>query len=91
MVARAVSSDGQFNVGQGLRNGRPEAFLVDLATRLEVTGTVGDLRLEWPAGHKLQRTGSLSPAAWNDVPDATSPWNIPTGGETGYFRIVRLQ
>ena len=89
--AQAVSGNGRFIVGQGQRNGRSEAFLVDLATRLEVTGVVGDLRLQWPSGHKLQRTASLSPASWNDVPDAASPWNVPTDSEPGYFRIVSLQ
>ncbi len=87
-IARAVSGDGRFVVGSGRRNGKIEAFIADLALKLEFTHTEDRLQLTWPAGFKLQRTDSLSPAAWEDVPDAVSPTEITTDGQPGFFRVV---
>lgn len=82
------SGDGRFVVGSGRRNGKTEAFLADLSLNLEFTRTAGGLRLTWPGTFRLQRTRSLSPAAWEDVPGAISPSEIPTVGEPAFFRVV---
>lgn len=87
-IARAVSGDGRFVVGSGRRNGKTEAFIADLAPRLEMTRTASGLRLSWPVGFKLQRTGSLGAAAWTDVLDAVSPWETSAANGPAFFRLA---
>jgi len=87
-IAQAVSGDGRFVVGSGRRNGKIEAFLANLTLPLEFTRTTDGLRLTWPAAFKLQRTRSLAPALWEDVPGAVPPLQVPTDGEPAFFRIA---
>lgn len=87
VMASAVSGDGRYVVGMGRRNGRNEAFRADLATSLELVDVAGRPHLVWPEGFKLQRTDSLNPAAWSDVSEAQSPWEIPAGSPSGFFRM----
>lgn len=86
--AMDVSADGRFVVGFGGREESVEAFLADLAPRIEVTGKSDGLKLSWPASFKLQRTPRLAQPVWNDTEGDTSSADIPADGNSGFFRLI---
>lgn len=88
-TAKAVSPDGRFVVGVGDHNGRPEAFIADLAQRVELTRIENRWQLSWPNGFKLQQSVSLNPPSWADVPGASSPWEMTLTEPAAYFRALR--
>ncbi|HEY5914547.1 MAG TPA: hypothetical protein VJA21_28495, partial [Verrucomicrobiae bacterium] len=57
---------------------------------LQMTTTAGGLKLTWGEGFKLQSTDSLSPANWQDEPNATSGMTIPIGPGNKFFRLISL-
>lgn len=57
------------------------------APRLDYSFNAGNFQLTWPAGFKLQRTISLSPAVWIDVA-APSPFTVPLAGPGEFYRVV---
>ncbi len=57
------------------------------AEELGFKRTPGGLELTWPAGYRLQRATTLSPADWQDVA-APSPFTVPLGGPGEFFRII---
>ncbi|MHB9008676.1 MAG: hypothetical protein ACYDC1_17315 [Limisphaerales bacterium] len=89
MEATAVSPEGRFIAGHGLRVGRteqqPEAFLIDLANpevlpvTLDLTRQGEELWLSWPKVHaefRVLASDRLGPGAvWNEIVlrDAESP------------------
>ena len=50
------------------------------------------LTLSWSGGPgiKLQKTTSLAPANWQDVPgsDGQSSFDLPRDGAAGFFRLI---
>ena len=63
-----------------------------LPTGGKVPGADGHLILVWNTGlwggANVQQASTLS-GPWNLVPQATSPWLIPAGGASQFFRLVR--
>jgi hypothetical protein len=52
------------------------------------THSGNQLTLTWPAGWKLQSTPSLSPANWQDVAGATSPYQASTSTGMLFYRLA---
>ncbi len=48
---------------------------------------VGNLSFSWPAGFKLQRTGSVPPTNWVNIA-TNSPHIVPATNQQGYFRLA---
>ena len=59
-----------------------------ISVPLTFTRNGSTLQLTWDAGWKLQSTLSLSPANWQDVPGATSPWPVSTSTGTAFYRLA---
>ena len=55
---------------------------------LGFTALGGNLTLTWGPADKLESTPTLSPAAWNAVVGATSPYSPPLSPGKGFFRVV---
>lgn len=53
---------------------------------IERTGPDGAVTLRWPEGAVLQSASQVE-GTYLDVPDATSPWVVPTGEAMRYFRL----
>jgi probable HAF family extracellular repeat protein len=92
--ATGISADGRYVVGYGSRNGHGEGFLADLSgagggPRLEYERTSEGLRLEWPAGFRLQRTPSLAPAAWQEAASA-APVTVPMDASHQFYRLISV-
>jgi uncharacterized delta-60 repeat protein len=57
------------------------------APEVSFTLSPDGLTLAWPAGYQLQRTTTLSPADWQNLPNP-SPFTVPLGGPGEFFRVV---
>jgi endonuclease/exonuclease/phosphatase family metal-dependent hydrolase len=78
---------------QTLRGPNDLGIFTQTLPALSITRNGNELELMWPGGSgiRLQKSLSLAPSAWQDVPGTTgaSSFNEPFAGSSGFYRLAR--
>jgi WD40 repeat protein len=62
-----------------------EWSIADMAARLRIEAGTGGIQVHWSMG-QLER-GTALPGVWEPVPEAQSPFSVPTSGPAAFFRV----
>ena len=87
MVVTDLSQDGRFAAGTGMRNGKREGFVADIAPQVQYARVAGGIQLSWPPGYRLQRTSALEGGSWTVVPEG-SAYTATFNSGMEFYRLV---